>query len=324
MQLVAETILHTYVSYFLLCFTTSSRYYCLFSSIKKTHFDPEDTDILYLGDAVASNGVVDMTRVDIQARVDWVIYAKNVPLWDSYTGKLTDFSTRFSFTIGSVGLGTSDFGDGLAFFLAPAGFDNIAPNTAGGGLGLFNVTTMRSPQNHIVLVEFDSMVNKEWDPLFTHVGINNNSIVSAISTPWNTSFHSGDTADVWIIYNATTKNLSVYWIYQNTTNTQENTSLSYQIDLMEVLPERVTVGFSAATGVRIERNSIQSWEFSSSLDIKETTGKEAEYISLIVEQAVVGMINIVFVMLWIWKGNRKTVKSNVAQHNIYYASIINK
>ena len=257
-----------------------------------------------------------MTRVDIQARVDWVIYAKNVPLWDSYTGKLTDFSTRFSFTIGSVGLGTSDFGDGLAFFLAPPGFDNIAPNTAGGGLGLFNVTTMRSPQNHIVLVEFDSMVNKEWDPLFTHVGINNNSIVSAISTPWNTSFHSGDTADVWIIYNATTKNLSVYWIYQNTTNTQENTSLSYQIDLMEVLPERVTVGFSAATGVRIERNSIQSWEFSSSLDIKETTGKEAEYISLIVEQAVVGMINIVFVMLWIWKGNRKTVR--VMWPNIIY------
>ncbi|KAK7831055.1 l-type lectin-domain containing receptor kinase ix.1 [Quercus suber] len=73
---------------------------------------------------------------------------------------------------------------------------------------------------------------------------------------------------------------------------------------MEVLPERVTVGFSAATGVRIERNSIQSWEFSSSLDIKETTRKEAEYISLIVELAVVGMIIIVFVMLWIWKGNK--------------------
>ncbi|KAK7831063.1 l-type lectin-domain containing receptor kinase ix.1 [Quercus suber] len=73
-----------------------------------------------------------MTRVDIQARVGWVIYAKKVPLWDSNTGKLTDFSTRFSFTIGSVGLGTSDFGDGLAFFLAPVGFDNIAPNTAWG------------------------------------------------------------------------------------------------------------------------------------------------------------------------------------------------
>ncbi|KAM4114125.1 hypothetical protein ACJW30_04G046300 [Castanea mollissima] len=220
---------------------------------KKTYFDPNDTDILYLGDAVASNEAVEMARVDIQARVGWVIYAKKVPLWDSNTGKLTDFSTRFSFTIGTVGSGTSDFGDKLAFFLAPAGFDNIAPNTAGGGLGLFNDTTVRSHQNHIVLVEFDLMVNKEWDPLFTHVGINNNSIGSVISTHWNTNFQSGDTADVWIIYNATTKNLSVSWTYQNTTNTQENTSLSYEIDLMKVLPERVTVGFSAATGVRIER-----------------------------------------------------------------------
>ena len=78
-----------------------------------------------------------MTRVDIQARVGWVIYAKKVPLWDSNTVKLTDFSTRFSFTIGSVRLGTPNFGDGLA----PAGIDNIAPNTAGGGLGLFNAST---------------------------------------------------------------------------------------------------------------------------------------------------------------------------------------
>ena len=61
-----------------------------------------------------------MTRVDIQARVGWVIYAKKVPLWDSNTVKLTDFSTRFSFTIGSVGSGTSGFGDELA--PSPAGY----------------------------------------------------------------------------------------------------------------------------------------------------------------------------------------------------------
>ncbi|KAL4632653.1 hypothetical protein ACB092_04G066900 [Castanea dentata] len=261
-----------YLPIFSLLLPTTTAYSVQF---KKTYFDPNDTDTLYLGDAVASNGAVEMTRVDIQARVGWVIYAKKVPLWDSNTGKLTDFSTRFSFTIGTVGSGTSDF--------------------AGGGLGLFNDTTVRSHQNHIVLVEFDLMVNKEWNPLFTHVGINNNSIGSAISTHWKTSFHSGDTADVWIIYNATTKNLSVSWTYQNTTNTQENTSLSYEIDLMKVLPERATVGFSAATGVRID----------SSLDIKETTGKEAEYISLMVELAIVGKIIIVFVMFWIWKGNKK-------------------
>ncbi|KAK9996990.1 hypothetical protein SO802_021676 [Lithocarpus litseifolius] len=235
--------------------------------------------------------VVDMTRVDIQARVGWVIYAKKVPLWDSNTGKLTDFSTRLSFTIGSVGLGTSDFGDGLAFFLAPAGFDNIAPNTAGGGNGILYLRMLGLTTTRLFLP-------------FPPLGIPA-SIVEIY------------TADVWIIYNATTKNLSVSWTYQNTTNTQENTSLSYQIDLMEVLPERVTVGFSAATGVRIERNSIQSWEFSSSLDIKDTTGNEAEYISLIVELAVIGMIIIVFVMLWIWKGNKKVTAEIVNVTSIH-------
>ena len=172
-----------------------------------------------------------MNKVDLLCRVAWTIYAKKVPLWDHDTGKLTDFTTRFSFNIDTMD--RSSYGDGLAFFLAPVGFD-IPRNSAGGVLGLFNTTTIYSPQNQIVLVEFDSSVNTEWDPHFTHVGINNNSIASAIYTPWNASFHSKDTADVWIIYNATTKNLSVSWTYQRTSNSQESTSLSYQIDLMKV------------------------------------------------------------------------------------------
>ena len=108
-------------------------------------------------------------------------------------------------------------------------------------------------------------MNDGWDPPFRHVGINSNSIASVTYTRWNTSFHSGDTADVLIIYNSTTKNLSVSWTYRKTTNTQESTSLSYQIDLMKVLPEWFTVGFSAATCLHIEPhllspgNSVQAW-----------------------------------------------------------------
>nr|POE55145.1 l-type lectin-domain containing receptor kinase ix.1 [Quercus suber] len=183
-----------------------------------------------MGDAVSFTGFVDMNRVEYY-RVGWAVYAKKVPLWDPNKGKLSYFTTRFSFTIGTVGLGTSDF------------------------------------------VEFDSNVNNEWDPPFAHVGINSNSIAFVTYTRWNTSFHSGDTADVLIIYNATTKNLSISWTYRKTTNTEESTSLPYQIDLMKVLPEWVTVGFSAATGLHIEPHLLQSWEFSSSLDIKETSGK---------------------------------------------------
>uniref|UniRef100_A0A2N9H2K7 Protein kinase domain-containing protein n=1 Tax=Fagus sylvatica TaxID=28930 RepID=A0A2N9H2K7_FAGSY len=195
-----------------------------------TRFDANTPDILYRGDARPSEGHVDMNE-NVIFRVGWTIYAKKVPIWDLDTGKLTDFSTRFSFTINTIPTFNSDYGDGLAFFLAPVGFD-IPPNTVGGHLGLFNHTTQDSPPYQIVFVEFDSFVST-WDPNVTHVGINNNSLASANYTFWNASFHSGDTADVWIIYNATTKNLSVSWTYQMTSNSLEHTSLSYQIDLMK-------------------------------------------------------------------------------------------
>ncbi len=87
-------------------------------------------------------------------------------------------------------------------------------------------------------------MNVEWDPSVEHVEINN-SIYSVVYTTWNASLHSEDTADVWIIYNTSDKNLSVSWTYKRTSNTQEITSLSYQIDMMMVLPQWVTIGFSA-------------------------------------------------------------------------------
>ncbi|XP_016673177.2 L-type lectin-domain containing receptor kinase IX.1-like, partial [Gossypium hirsutum] len=173
--------------------------------------------------------------------------------------------------------------NGLVFFLAPVG-SQIPPNSAGGFLGLFNTTTSDSSQNQIVLVEFDTFENPEWDPtgIGSHVGINENSISSANYTRWNASFHSGDTADVVINYNATTKNLSVSWSYQNTNNPRENSSLSYQIDLMTVLPEWVMVGFSAATGKYVERHTLQYWEFGSSLIVAEdTSGNKARNVRII-------------------------------------------
>jgi hypothetical protein len=138
-------------------------------------------------------------------------------------------------------------------------------------------------------------------------GLTTTRLALPIDTAWNASFHSGDTADVWIIYNATTKNLSVSWTYQRTSNSLENTSLSYQIDLMKVLPESVQIGFSAATGLSTEQHTLRSWEFNSSLDIKETSGKKVRKISLIVilTVVVVGVIVIASVMLWICKGKKK-------------------
>ncbi|KAJ4715239.1 putative Kinase [Melia azedarach] len=258
---------------------------------KFSRFDPNTENIVYQGDAKAepTSGTVELIRlVTYLSRVGWVTYGDKVPLWDSDTGTLSDFSTQFSFTIDT--LGNSAYGHGLAFFLAPVGFQ-VPWNSPGGFLGLFNTSTARSSSNRIVLVEFDLFSNTQWDPsdVQDHVGINNCSITSSVYTRWNASFHSGDTAHVQINYNATTKNFSVSWSYEKTFNSHENTSLFYIIDLMKALPQWVTIGFSASTGQHAARHTLRSWEFNSSLVMKDPNGMKERKTKIIIS-AVLGVL----------------------------------
>jgi serine/threonine protein kinase len=232
-----------------------------------------------------------------------------VLLWDSNTGQLTDFTTNYTFIINTRN--KSFYGYGLAFFLAPFGILEIPPNSSSGFFGLFNTTTKdSSSSNQIVHVEFDSYPNDLWGETTQHVGINNNSIISSVSTPWNASYHSGDTAQVSISYNSTTKNLTVSWKYQTTSNSQEKTSLSYQIDLMKVLPEWITVGFSASTGEFAELNNLLSWEFNSTLDkSNDVNSKETKLISIVTISCGVFVLGVVvFVAYVILKSKRKRSK----------------
>ncbi|KAH7861321.1 hypothetical protein Vadar_024591 [Vaccinium darrowii] len=244
-----------------------------------SNFSQATTDVLYQGDAGTLAGAVDFNSVIYLCRVGWATYAPRVQLWDSATGTLSDFTTNFSFIIDT--LESTNYGHGLVFFLAPVGFQ-IPPNSAGGFLGLFNTTTSNSAKNQMVTVEFDSYPNPEWDPAYGHIGINNNSIGSVVTTPWNASLYSGQTCHASITYNASTKNLSVFWSYEGNSNLHGNSSLSYKIDLMEILPEWVMVGFSAATGEYMEKHTLELWEFSSSFDTKMTTGKHTKDTKLIV------------------------------------------
>ncbi|XP_068312226.1 L-type lectin-domain containing receptor kinase IX.1-like [Pyrus communis] len=118
----------------------------------------------------------------------------------------------------------------------------------------------------IVSVEFDTHSNSYWDPAGPHVGININRISSVVHASWN---FSGDynkkKVNVWITYNATTKNLSVFWTNKENPVFVGNSSLSYNVDLRKCLPDLVTIGFSAATGQYPERHTIYSWDFNSSL-----------------------------------------------------------
>ncbi|KAH7861038.1 hypothetical protein Vadar_020867 [Vaccinium darrowii] len=254
-------------------------------SFQFLNFNPATThDALYQGDASynASVGAVEFNSFPHKFRIGWLTYGKKVQLWDSESGTLSDFTSNFSFTIDT--LGAPLYGDGFAFFLAPVDF-KIPPNSGGEFLGLFNTTTSNSEENQMVVVEFDTHPGV-WDPpnRHRHIGINKNSISSIITAPWNTSLHSGAICDASITYNASTKNFSVFWSYgRGKSSSQGNSSLSYKLNLMEILPEWVMVGFSAATGELVERHMLESWTFSSSINTKMTsTAKQVEDTKLIV------------------------------------------
>ncbi|KAE8652366.1 hypothetical protein Csa_021928 [Cucumis sativus] len=276
-------------------------------SFKIDRFKTNESNTLYQGDAIPSVGAIEFNNINYLCRVGWVIYKDVVPIWDSKTGQTTDFTTHFTFLIDTRNI--QNYGHGVAFFLAPIGFQ-IPPNSAGGFLGLYNTTNSDSTINQIVHVEFDSFYNQEWDPPFEHVGINVNSIASSNYTHWNASLHSGDIADVWISYNSSTKNLSVWWKYQNGSNSFENSTLSYQIDLMKVLPQWATIGLSAATGMYVERHTLFSWEFNSTLDMKQVSEDNGNKVDVIVGVTVsigvsILMAIVAFVVLWRLKQKKR-------------------
>ncbi|XVF17392.1 hypothetical protein REPUB_Repub10bG0117800 [Reevesia pubescens] len=195
-------------------------------------------------------------------------YNQPVRLWDASNRKLTDFTTHFSFILRAVDL--SEYGDGISFFLAP--FESkMRPNSSNGFLALFN-STSNSSNNNIVAVEFDSFRN-EWDPSDDHVGININSIISVKTVTWDSSIKNGSRANAWVSYNSTTRNLSVFLTYADNPVFSEDSSLAYIVDLRDILPEWVRIGFSAATGRQVEIHNILTRSFDSSLEKGSGKGK---------------------------------------------------
>ncbi|MBA0857020.1 hypothetical protein Goshw_006286 [Gossypium schwendimanii] len=232
-----------------------------------TRFQTTTNNIAYEGDAHPSLGNLELNIVEYVCRVGWATYTEPIRIWDSSTLSLADFTTHFSFTINTRNV--SNYGNGFAFFLAPVDYQ-IPPNSAGGYLGLLNSSTgAGTSRTQIIMVEFDSYSNGDWDPPTEHVGINNNSLASAVYVPWNAGSNSGKLANAWITYNATTKNLSVFWTYDENPVFMGNSSLSYVIDLMKTLPQWVKIGFSAGTGQLTEYNTIKSWTFTSNLETKQ-------------------------------------------------------
>ncbi|XP_061355246.1 lectin 7-like [Gastrolobium bilobum] len=229
---------------------------------------PYTNDIItFQGDAFASNGVIQLTKIVndtiIPSSAGRAFYALPKRLWDPKTGKLASFTSTFSFVVTTNGPG---IGDGISFFIAP--LNSTIPNNSGGGyLGLFSPESASdTSRNQIVAVEFDTFHNP-WDPAEAHIGIDINSIVSVKTVPWQHEDPSSSVTTVFatVTYEPLAQNLSVIVSYPESIVHEPTISLSHLIDLTTVLPEWVSVGFSGSTGVLVEEHEILSWTFSSTI-----------------------------------------------------------
>ncbi|KAL7236100.1 hypothetical protein ACSBR1_019383 [Camellia fascicularis] len=209
---------------------------------------------------ISSNGIhlaADKYDTNLNSKAGKATYVKPLHLWDSYSGKLTDFTTYFSFVIDSDV--NSTFGDGLAFFLEPSDSSSTAGTTTGGAIGLPIDRSTLEATSPFVAVEFDTFQNS-WDPQditpVTHLGININSIKSNVTKVWYNDIPHGIENEALISYRSKSKKLSVV-----VTNTINNVivkqDLSFRVDLKDYLSEWVTFSFSAATSTCFEKNVVK-------------------------------------------------------------------
>ncbi|XP_027333365.1 L-type lectin-domain containing receptor kinase IX.1-like [Abrus precatorius] len=309
----APFLLTNYFTLFLIAFSFTPLSQIQSLSFNITNFNDPTTsaNMAYEGDGTSSNGSIVLNKDSYLFRVGRAIYSQPLHLWDSSSNVVTDFTTRFTFTIDKVN-DSSSYADGFVFYLAPLGYQ-IPPNSAGGTFALFNATTNNNlPQNHVVAVEFDTFVGST-DPPMRHVGIDDNSLTSAAFAKFDIDKNLGHMCYTLITYTASTKTLSVSWSFKGkvgSSNDNNESSLSYQIDLMKILPEFVNVGFSASTGLSTESNVIHSWEFSSTLnDMDKKVGhkgsKSTVVLIVAVVCSVVFLVGVVSIVLFIMKKRRR-------------------
>jgi len=255
-------LLHLAIIFFYLALTPAvslSFNYSTFSSADQNNIKIE-------GDASFSVGWIDISANrfgSIDNSTGRASYNLPMLLWDTSTGEVASFTTRFSFAIsGDV----NSEGQGMAFFLA-AYPSSLPERCADFNLGLTNQSAdaVASGNSRFVAVEFDT-----FDPsqTYDHISIDANSILS-VATQTLPSFELTDNLTAAILYDNVSSILSVtLWVGDDRSGQPRgrNYSLSSKVDLKNALPEQVSVGFSASTSNAVELHQLRSWSFSSSLE----------------------------------------------------------
>ncbi|KAI8573916.1 hypothetical protein RHMOL_Rhmol01G0312900 [Rhododendron molle] len=181
------------------------------------------------------------------------------------------FSTHFVFAI--VSEITNLSAHGMAFAISPS--TNFTQAVGNQYFGLLNSSNNGLPSNHLLAIEFDSLVNPEFhDTNDNHVGIDVNSLVSNVSATityysnrkWinrTLELVSGSPMHVWIEYEGFENVLNVT-LAPITSPKPDQSLLSTHINLSSILLDSMYVGFSAATGAISGSRYILGWSFNKS------------------------------------------------------------
>ncbi|XP_015882848.2 L-type lectin-domain containing receptor kinase IX.1 [Ziziphus jujuba] len=229
------------------------------------HFNYPDfkdvNGIVTSGQANVTEGILRLTNGSPITTVGRAVYDKQVRLWDNSTGKVTDFTTSFDFSIKKMG-NDSIGADGFAFFLAKNG--SQSPDRSHGGcFGLISNCTYNSADG-LVAVEFDTFRNTV-DLGSNHFAIDVNSIYSVKTREMTRPLNDGSKIHVAINYAYSTNNFSVTLSFLGSSSSNDHGSFNIWtlIDIPRVMPEYATVGFAAGTGTYTQKHEVLSWEFNS-------------------------------------------------------------
>ncbi len=179
----------------------------------------------------------------------------------------TSFQSQFQFRLdGAQGTNGSD---GFTFVLQNSSTGNNALGAVGSGIGLYGI-------DRSLAIKFDTFQNAgDLGPNTVSLIQNGdvyNPLVSKI-VPFD--LNNGNAYKAWVEYDGLTNQLNVFLAADGTK--PATAILSQTVDLTALVGNQAYAGFTASTGAVANRQTIEQWNFATSLAIGNGDGLRAEY-----------------------------------------------
>ena len=217
---------------------------------------------------LSANGLLILTNRTKQ-KIGHAFYSYPIRFKNSSNSSAFSFSTTFVFAIHPQYPTLS--GHGIAFVIAPTrGLPGALPSQH---LGLFSDSNNGNDTNHVVAVEFDTILNEELGDINdNHVGIDINGLRSKKAAPAgyytgknggfkNLSLISGKALQAWVDYNGLEKKIEVRLAPRVSVDKPDTPLLSLSRDLSPILNNTMYVGFSSSTGSVLTSHYVLGWSF---------------------------------------------------------------